>query len=323
MAETPHIPLSGDPLDRLAHKRKDKDWLESAAETASFLLVRGSSNLVHKGDPPEPVMLSAQEARQAAGESAEAILLGEMDSTVYFAMSVPRDGSSPPEETEFQDLRVLGDQLTASQASMLAFARAITTWHRKHRFCANCGEVTQSVDAGHARLCTVEACGKQHFPRVEPAIIVLITRGDLCLLGRQASWRPRGYSTIAGFVEPGESLEDAVVREASEETGVEVSRVRYFASQPWPFPSALMLGFFAETRTREVTLHDEELEDARWVSRDDIRSGRVLISPPVSIAYALIRDWFNREDGADLDREVPASPPFSRSDQDSNKRDKH
>jgi NAD+ diphosphatase len=321
MGQTPRIPLAGDPLDRLAHKRKDEDWLKTAAETASFLLVNGSSNLVNQGDPPEPVMLSAEEARQVAGEAAEAILLGEIDSTVYFAMSVPQNGLPPPEGTEYQDLRVLGNQLTANQASMLAFARAITTWHRKHRFCPNCGAATQTVDAGHARLCTVETCGKQHFPRVEPAIIVLITRGDLCLLGRQASWRPRGYSTIAGFVEPGECLEDAVMREASEETGVEVTGVRYFASQPWPFPSALMLGFFAETRTREVTLRDEELEEARWVSRDDIRSGRILISPPVSIAYALIRDWFNREDGADLDREVPASPPFSRSDPD--KQDNH
>ena len=111
-----------------------------------------------------------------------------------------------------------------------------------------------------------------------------------------------------------ESLEDAVIREAHEETGVDVTDVRYFASQPWPFPSALMLGFFAETRTKEVTLHDEELEEALWVSREDIRSGKILISPPVSIAYALIRDWFNREEGADLDREVPASPPFSRTD---------
>ena len=313
---TPRIPLAGDPLDRLAHKRKDKNWLKIAAESASFLLVRRSSNLVHKGDPPEPVILSADEARRAAGDSAEPILLGEMDSTVYFAMLVQGEDLSPPRETEYQDLRVLGGQLSARQASMLAFARAITTWHRKHRFCANCGEATQAVDAGHARLCAGESCGKQHFPRVEPAIIVLITRGDLCLLGRQASWRPRGYSTIAGFVEPGESLEDAVTREAHEETGVDVTDVRYFASQPWPFPSALMLGFFAETSSSEVTLHDEELEEAIWVSRDDIRSGRVLISPPVSIAYALIRDWFNREDGADLDREVPASPPFSRADTD-------
>lgn len=311
---TPRIPLAGDPLDRLAHKRKDKDWLKAAEESASFLLVQGSSNLVHKGDPPEPVILSAQEARRAAGESAEPILLGEMDSTVYFAMSAPREEFPPPEDTEYQDLRVLGGLLTANQASMLAFARAITTWHRKHRFCPNCGEATHAVEAGHARLCTGESCGKQHFPKVEPAIIVLITRGDLCLLGRQSSWRPRGYSTIAGFVEPGESLEDAVIREAHEETGVDVTDVRYFASQPWPFPSALMLGFFAETRTKEVTLHDEELEEALWVSREDIRSGKILISPPVSIAYALIRDWFNREEGADLDREVPASPPFSRTD---------
>jgi NAD+ diphosphatase len=313
---TPRIPLAGDPLDRLAHKRKDKDWLKATEESASFLLVQGSSNLVHKGDPPEPVILSAQEARRAAGESAEPILLGEMDSTVYFAMSAPRDEFPPPEDTEYQDLRVLGGLLTANQASMLAFARAITTWHRKHRFCPNCGEATHAVDAGHARLCTGESCGKQHFPRVEPAIIVLITRGDLCLLGRQSSWRPRGYSTIAGFVEPGESLEDAVIREAHEETGVDVTDVRYFASQPWPFPSALMLGFFAETRTKEVTLHDEELEEALWISREDIRSGKILISPPVSIAYALIRDWFNREEGADLDREVPASPPFSRTNAD-------
>ncbi|MGI9263802.1 MAG: NAD(+) diphosphatase [Gammaproteobacteria bacterium] len=310
----PRIPLAGDPLDRLAHKRKDKDWLATAASSASFLLVQGSRNLVHDGDPPEPVFLSAEAAKKAAGEQAQPILLGELDSTIYFAMSVPREGFPPPDETEYQDLRVLGSQLTAKQASILAFARAITTWHQRHRYCANCGAETKMVDAGHARLCMAGSCEKQHFPRVEPAIIVLITRGDLCLLGRQASWRPRGYSTVAGFVEPGESLEDAVIREAYEETGVAVTRVRYFASQPWPFPAALMLGFFAETQSESISLRDEELEDAIWVSRDDIREGRVLISPPVSIAYALIREWFNREDGADLDREVTASPPFSRAD---------
>jgi NAD+ diphosphatase len=315
-SEQPRIPLAGDPLDRLAHKRKDKNWLAAASRSASFLLVQGSRNLVHRGDPPEPVFLSAEAARKAAGESAEPILLGEMNSKIFFALSAPREGFLPPDETEYQDLRVLGSQLTAKQASMLAFARAITTWHGRHRYCPSCGAETRMVDAGHARLCQDEACAKQHFPRVEPAIIVLITRGDLCLLGRQASWRPRGYSTVAGFVEPGESLEDAVIREAYEETGVAISGVRYFASQPWPFPSALMLGFFAETMTEEISLRDEELEDAIWVSRDDIRSGRVLISPPVSIAYALIREWFNREDGANLDREVPASPPFSRSDAD-------
>ncbi len=312
----PPIPLAGDPLDRLAHRRKEKSWLEAVKTDAGYLLVQGSRNLVTAGDPPAPVILTAEEARQAAGQIEEPILLGEKDSAVYFALAVSMEGPQPPTDTEYHDLRLLGAQLSADQASMLAYARAITTWHRKHAFCANCGGETKSIDAGHARLCQDQGCGKQHFPRVEPAIIVLITRGDLCLLGRQASWPPRGYSTIAGFVEPGESLEDAVVREAHEETGVAVTDVHYFASQPWPFPSSLMLGFFAETDSDEVFLRDKELEEAIWVSREDIRSGHVRISPPVSIAYALIRDWFNREDGADLDREVRASPPFRKGDTD-------
>jgi NAD+ diphosphatase len=173
-------------------------------------------------------------------------------------------------------------------------------WHARHRFCGVCGAPTESVDAGHRRRCTRPDCAADHFPRTDPAIIVLVHAGDRCLLGRQARWTPGQYSTIAGFVEPGEALEDAVAREVREETGVLVHDVRYHSSQPWPFPASLMVGFTAAAATRDVHVDGTELEDARWFSRDDIRrglaSGALRLSSPASISYALIRDWME-EDG--------------------------
>ena len=153
----PPIPLAGDPLDRLAHRRKENSWLDEVKPDAGYLLVQGSRNLVTAEDPPVPVILTEEEARQAAGQIEEPILLGEKDSAVYFALAVSMDGPQPPTDTEYRDLRLLGAQLSADQASMLAYARAITTWHRKHAFCANCGGKTNSIDAGPARLDDVVA----------------------------------------------------------------------------------------------------------------------------------------------------------------------
>jgi NAD+ diphosphatase len=181
--------------------------------------------------------------------------------------------------------------------ALLAYARAMIYWERRHRFCGDCGHPTRSAEGGFVRTCTNAACGKSIFPRTDPAIIVLVQAGERCLLARQASWPPGRYSVIAGFVEPGESLEDAVKREVREETGIEVSEIYYQSSQPWPFPSSLMLGFVASAATTQFNLLDNELEHARWITRtelaDEVRAGTLKLPPGLSISRRLIEAWFD------------------------------
>ena len=193
----------------------------------------------------------------------------------------------------FEDLRLIASLLPSDEAGLLGYARAMISWRRRHRFCGTCGAKTVAAKNGHVLVCTSPSCRHEQFPRLDPAIIVLISDGEAALLGRQASWPAGRYSTIAGFVEPGESLEDAVAREVWEETGVQVDDIRYHSSQPWPFPASLMLGFTAHAVTREVQLHDEELEDARWFTRADIVAGSPLLPPSQSISYRLIESWFD------------------------------
>jgi NAD+ diphosphatase len=188
-------------------------------------------------------------------------------------------------------------------AAILAYARAILFWHRRHSYCGRCGSPTLSTEAGHSRDCTNPDCAKKHFPRTDPSIIVLVHAmhegKPHCLLGRQAVWPPNVYSTLAGFVEPGEALEDAVRREVFEESGVRCDEVRYHSSQPWPFPGALMLGFDAEAKMQTVKVDGVELEDARWFAYDEmlaqVKAGKLFVPPPVSIAYRLIESWFDAQ----------------------------
>jgi NAD+ diphosphatase len=171
-------------------------------------------------------------------------------------------------------------------------------WHCRHRFCGVCGSPTESIEGGYQRTCTSAQCGHQHFPRIDPAIIVLVTSEEQCLLGRQPMWPKGMVSTIAGFVEPGESLEDAVIREVHEETGVEVNGVHYHSSQPWPFPSSLMLGFSATATNRNIRVDEHELENASWFTRralhDQLRCGALRLPSPVSISFRLIQHWFDK-----------------------------
>jgi NAD+ diphosphatase len=168
----------------------------------------------------------------------------------------------------------------------------MSSFRHRHRFCGSCGAPTVPQDNGRVMVCEREGCGTEFFPRVDPAVIVLVTDGDRALLGRQPGWTAGRYSTIAGFVEPGESLEDAVRREVLEETGIETGMMTYQSSQPWPFPRSLMLGFRAEALSREIRLGDAELEDARWFHRDELHGGSMLPFPQ-SIAYRLIQEWLN------------------------------
>src|SRR3954447_26002411 len=168
----------------------------------------------------------------------------------------------------FGDLRQFGGLLAREEGALLALARAMAFWHSRHRFCGVCGAPTRSEEAGHVRRCTEAGCATTHFPRTDPAVIMLVTDGDRALLGRNKNFLPGMYSTLAGFVEPGESLEDAVAREVMEETAVRVGAVHYHSSQPWPFPANIMLGFFAQAASTAITVDYAELEDARWFERD-------------------------------------------------------
>jgi NAD+ diphosphatase len=173
-------------------------------------------------------------------------------------------------------------------------------WRGRHRFCGSCGATTLPAKGGHVLICTNPECRHEQFPRIDPAIIVLVSDGDRALLGRQAAWPAGRYSTIAGFVEPGESLEDAVAREVYEETGIEVDQIEYHSSQPWPFPSSLMLGFTAHALTTEIKKRDDELEDAQWFTRTDLANGRPIVPPNVSISFRLIENWFDAGGGPRL-----------------------
>ena len=183
--------------------------------------------------------------------------------------------------------------LAEEEAGLLGYARAMIGWRRTHRHCGRCGATTLPAKAGHVLVCTNPVCRHEQFPRLDPAIIVLVIDGDRVLLGRQASWPAGRYSTIAGFVEPGESLEDAVAREVHEETGIRVDEIEYHSSQPWPFPSSLMLGFTARAASQDIDLRDLELEDARWFTREDIVGGTPYLPPNISISFRLIEHWFD------------------------------
>lgn len=300
--------FAASPLDRLGHLRRDAAWLQTARERGRYLVVWRGKVLLRDGEAPAPAWLSAQ-ALAGHGSVADSVLLGECDGAPCFVIGLAGD-QAPALPGAFEDLRGTGGALSPGDAALLAYGRAMVLWHARHGHCSACGAATGIIEGGHAREC--RQCTSKHFPRVDPAIIVLVADAERCLLGRQGTWPPGRYSTIAGFVEPGESLEDAVRREVLEETGVRVAAVEYHSSQPWPFPASLMLGFSATPIEDEITLHDGELEDARWVSRDDIAAGRILLPPRVSIAYRLIGAWFDRAPGRCLASEAEPGPWLAR-----------
>jgi NAD+ diphosphatase len=228
----------------------------------------------------------------------ELIFLGVFRDHPAFAVPIDSPDDAPlPDFGQFQDLRSLGTFLPPDEANLLAHARALVLWHASQVFCGICGTTARPGAGGNSRICTNSECGRELFPRVDPAIIVLVTDGTRCLLGRQDGWPEGVYSTIAGFVEPGESLEDAVRREAYEETNIRVGEVTYHSSQPWPFPSSLMLGFVAEAVSADIALNDGELEDARWFTQDDLRSGFPKLPFRISIARRLVDYWMQLSDG--------------------------
>jgi NAD+ diphosphatase len=285
--------LSGPYIDRRSEAREDERWIEHARADGDtrYLLSRGSAQLVRASTPGIAFLDNAAAALRAVPDE-QLVLLGWYHGRRVVLIDLPADAQPElPADTRFQELRALTPVLPAEEAALMAYARALSTWRARHRHCGVCGSATLPTHAGHCLACTDPACGQEYFPRIDPAIIVLVSDGERALLGRQASWPARRYSTIAGFVEPGESLEDAVTREVLEETGVAVSNVRYHSSQPWPFPSSLMLGFFASATPGSAVRVGGELEDARWFSREQVTSGEALAPPTQSISWHLIETW--------------------------------
>jgi len=297
---TPSRPnaYTGGTLDRAAHHREDDAWIAAAlADAASrFVIFLQGRTLIAGMEQRAP-----RAALIARPNVSSFIFLGLQDGAPIFATAIDSMedlAGEPPEDAAFTDMRGITGNLPPDDATILATARAMLHWHAKTRFCSVCGGRNKPIRAGYVMHCT--QCGEEHFPRTDPAVIMLVARGNKLLLGQSHKFpKERNfYSTLAGFVEPGESLEDAVRREVFEEVGVRVGEVRYHSSQPWPFPASLMLGYYAEALTDEIVLETAEMRDARWFTRSDIENRKELgfnLPPHDSIARRLIDDWLNTQ----------------------------
>jgi len=287
-------------LDRKATQRGDAAWLaelRKASETRlvpvwrNRTLVRGEENLEAVWIPA-----NASDVSEFGNPADTWCYLGEWQNQHYFTLDLSHLEEPPwTDQGRFEDLRAVGPLLPEAQATLCAYARGLHHWHRHAQFCSKCGSATRPTEAGHQRACTHPDCGISHFPRTDPAVIMLIHNNDQVVLGRQKHWPPGMHSILAGFVEPGESLEDAVAREVMEEVGIEIETPEYHSSQPWPFPASIMLGFHAQARTTELDVHLEELESARWVSREFLKNSpedeTFRLPRKDSIARRLLEGW--------------------------------
>lgn len=296
------LALARGTIDRAAHRRTDARWLSGCwQDPASRVLVVSEGRALIEGDPPHLVLLPTR-AAPAIDPAGRWFLGVDRDGTAMFAVAgvLPRGGRTAT-------LREVGSLLSDRDAGLLTTAVALASWHATHGHCPTCGTPTDVMEGGMARVCPVD--GTLHHPRVDPAVIMAVTDDDdRLLLGHQVRWPARRFSTLAGFVEPGESLEQAIAREVYEETGVVVTSSTYLGSQPWPFPRSLMLGFTAHAATTEITADQVEIGEARWFSRDELDSavtvGEVLLPPRVSIARRLIERWYGRRlDGMSVHRD--------------------
>lgn len=297
--------FANNPLDRASHKRADAGWIA--------LTFKAPSTLVVPFWKLRPFALRGADGRAEAGflrpglceslmePGAPLIFLGEDKGGAYFAVDI--SAARDPENEgplaglgTFPDLRGLAMTLPGGDAAILAQAKSMIDWHQRHRFCAACGAQTALSEGGYKRECGV--CKAEHFPRVDPVAIMLATWQDKCLLGRGRAFPKGMFSALAGFIEPGETIEEAVARELFEEAGVRVSSVRYHSTQPWPWPSQLMIGCFAEAESDAITVDENELAEARWVDKATVRAALAgqrpegfWVPPKLAIAHQLIRAW--------------------------------
>jgi NAD+ diphosphatase len=302
------IPFSGSPLNRASEKRTDQNWIESKRRDPSSLVLPmrrlepfllGAENAV---PPIELGLVRTEIADSLASDDALCIFLGLDRDTAVFALDVTEADDAHIGRLAglgyFRDARVAAQMVSLEHAAIIAQAKAMIDWHQRHGFCPRCGAPTKLMDAGYRRLCGALKCNSEHFPRVDPVVIMLATHGEACLVGRGKQFPPGMFSALAGFVEPGETIEEAVRRELMEEASVKVGEVTYYATQPWPFPSSLMIGCFAKAQNRDVKADETELAEVRWLERKIVRElieGKqvdgVRVPPPIAIAHHLIRTW--------------------------------
>jgi len=299
--------FAGNPLDRVSERRRDTAWIVSLLEEPETRLIplRDLKPSIRNGHEMALDWQPVGPWREVIAAGATLAFLGIAEGRAHFALDVTGADQSPDPATENIDLRTLAPLIPETEAAILAEARSVVDWHARHRFCAQCGTPSEVASGGWARHCP--RCKAHHFPRVDPVVIMLAVRGERALLGRGRRRPGARFSCLAGYMEPGETLEDAVRREVREESGIRCGRVRYLASQPWPFPSTLMMGFLAEALTEEITVDPEELVEARWFSREEIRdmvarsaSGDPdpattvpSLPGPVAIAHQICRRWAN------------------------------
>jgi len=317
-ARAPAFGFRGAPLDRISERREDAAYVAAlrARPDAKVALIARDMPILPRSAAPLAPFFPLAEVERLGGARIEALLGIEADGAPAFAALLP-DGAVEEiadhsdgfldrrqlvvpgrDDLALIDLRSIAVQglVGAEALAMLGQAKAILGWHARHGFCANCGAATRLAAAGWRRECDV--CKTQHFPRTDPVVIMLALDGERCLLGRQSRWPKGMYSCLAGFVEPGETIEEAVRREIREESGIACGEIAYLASQPWPFPSSLMIGCFARAASREIAVDGEELEDARWFTRDEVmamfekRHPEGLTAPmPMAIAHHILRVW--------------------------------
>jgi NAD+ diphosphatase len=313
------IPLVPAGLDRAAHRRRDPAWLDAAfaSDTVRILPMREGLPLVEGSGPasapqqigaqlatgrpllwlgPQAAMLSQKFVRVFLGETAR----GSPVFAIELPSSFSLDNSPISGIGVFEDFRVAAAAMDAFDGGAAATARALFEWHRRHGFCANCGTRTKVGEAGWKRTC--DDCGAEHFPRVDPVAIMLAVHGDKCLMGRQKAWRPGFWSCLAGFVEPGETIEQAAAREVLEEAGVRCTAApaEYLFCQPWPFPSSLMIGLILHAEDDRITVDTHELESARWFTRDEAKAMMAGTHPEAyppmrfAIAHHVLKAWLDR-----------------------------
>jgi NAD+ diphosphatase len=305
--ETLMIPFAGSPLNRASEKRANPDWIMSKRRDPSSLILplwRLEPFLLEpktSGAPTELGLLRPGLADSLASAEAPCIFLGLDGDTAVFALDV--SAAAAPGNVGplaglgyFREARTAAQMVSLKHAAIIAQAKALIDWHQRHGFCPRCGAPTTMMDAGYRRVCP--KCNAEHFPRVDPVVIMLATHGDACLVGRGKQFPPGMFSALAGFVEPGESIEEAVRRELMEEASVNVADVTYYATQPWPFPSSLMIGCFARAESREAKPDEIEIAEVRWLERRvarELLEGKQVaglrVPPPIAIAHHLIKTW--------------------------------
>lgn len=301
--------FSGNPLDRLANERRDPEWIAGELRSAESRVLALHRLMLPTEEREGELRLAWTPPGELDLEDAPpALLLGRQDGRTLFAADMSHL-DAPPEAGEYQDLRAAAPALEHRDASIAAQARAFTDWHARNGHCGQCGGETAVHEGGNMRQCG--SCDAQHFPRTDPVVITVVADEEECLLGRQASWPAGMFSALAGFIEHGESIEDAVLREVREESGIAAREVRYHSSQPWPFPASLMIGCHASPANKEINIDDVEMDDVQWFSRAEVleslsrgpaqitdasRAGAPLGLPgPMAIAHTLITAWARGE----------------------------